>query len=432
MSMKFVSIIPGSGDSFYCENCLRDLTLARALRKAGHDVLCVPLYLPPAGLEPRRGGMGPIFFGGINVYLQQKLAVFRRTPRFIDRLFDSRTLLRWAGHFSGMTSARDLAQTMLSMLKGPQGNQVKELQRLTDYLRRGDRPDFIVLSDALLLGLALPLREALLARVICFLQDEDEFVDALPTQWAQQVWQEMVRQAAHADAFVASSLYYAQQMRTRLQLAADCVEVIYDAVECSRPPAAHAGEPVIGFLSRLCGFKGLDMLLEAFLSLRAQERFANVRLRAFGGQTSADGAFLRSLRRRIADAGATAAVEFGPNVQGEHLHAFLAGLTVLSVPSRRAEAAGLCVLEAMAAGVPVVQPSSGVFPELIERTGGGVLFEPESVESLTAALGGVLGDVAAARRMGLAGRQAVMEHFSAAKAAGELERICREVTTVLP
>src|SRR5574340_1735754 len=117
--MKIVWIIPGSGDSFYCENCLRDLAMAQALRKAGHDVLGVPLYLPPLGKAPRLLGLTPIFFGGLNVYLQQKLALFRRTPRFLDRLLDSPMLLRWASRFAGRTSPEELARTTLSMLQGP-------------------------------------------------------------------------------------------------------------------------------------------------------------------------------------------------------------------------------------------------------------------------------------------------------------------------
>jgi len=66
--------------------------------------------------------------------------------------------------------------------------------------------------------------------------------------------------------------------------------------------------------------------------------------------------------------------------------AFLQTLSVLSVPEKHPVSCGLYVLEALAAGVPVVQPESGVFPELLKMTGGGVLCEPNNAEALAAAL----------------------------------------------
>ena len=111
--MKIVQISPGSGDNFYCENCLRDAALVKAARKLGHDVLMVPLYLPLQADKTEQVSNAPIFFGGVNVFLQQKLALFRRTPRWIDKVFDSRKLLEWAGRKAGMTSARDLGETTI-------------------------------------------------------------------------------------------------------------------------------------------------------------------------------------------------------------------------------------------------------------------------------------------------------------------------------
>lgn len=426
--MKIVQVIPSPGDAFYCENCLRDLALVRALRTAGVEVLAVPLYLPPLGLPLREGEFSPIFFGGINVWLQQKLAIFRKTPRLIDRLLDARPLLRLAGRLAGLTSPEDLAATTMSMLRGPKGRQAKELDRLVAYLRLHDHPEIVVLSNALLLGMAKPIREALGCRVVCFLQDEDEFVDALPAPLAAPIWELMARQAADADMFIASSRYYAQAMTARLSLPPDRVRVIYDAIDPPADLAARPPErPVIGYLSRICQPKGLDLLVEAFLDLRRHERFAGLRLRAAGGWTAADRPFIDQLRKRLASQGATADVEFLPTFVGPERWNFLAGLSVFSVPSRRGEAAGLCVLEAMASGVPVVQPASGLYPELIELTGGGRLFEPGDVHSLTDQLAALLADPAAARQMGAAGRKAVLQRFSATQAAAELVTLYRTI-----
>ena len=139
--MRLVYLMPGAGGTFYCENCMRDAGLIRALTDMGHQPLMVPLYLPLQIDD--RGGLreSPIFFGGINVYLQQKSALFRKTPRWVDRLLDSPRLLRWAASKAGMTQARDLAATMLSMLQGEDGRQAKELDRLIAWLATEEKPD---------------------------------------------------------------------------------------------------------------------------------------------------------------------------------------------------------------------------------------------------------------------------------------------------
>ena len=204
--MRIVQITPSAGDSFYCENCLRDAALAKAVLKLGHDVLMIPLYLPLSVEQTGSAGIAPIFFGGLNVYLQQKSAFFRKTPRWLDRLLDSPGLLRWIGRKAGMTSARDLGQTTISMLRGEQGRQIKELDRLVDWLdTQENRPDIICLSNILLAGLAGPIKKRLGVPVVCLLQDEDGFLDGLASPYSQQAWQVLVERAGDMDSFVAVS-----------------------------------------------------------------------------------------------------------------------------------------------------------------------------------------------------------------------------------
>ena len=94
--MKIVQITPGSGDNFYCENCLRDDALIKAMYKLGQDVILLPMYLPLQVDEKEIPRKAPLFFGGINVYLQQKLSFFQKTPRWLDSFFDKPGLLKWA------------------------------------------------------------------------------------------------------------------------------------------------------------------------------------------------------------------------------------------------------------------------------------------------------------------------------------------------
>ena len=427
--MRIVQITPGAGDNFYCENCLRDHAVVRALRAAGHDALMVPLYLPAIADEPAARSQAPIFFGGVNVYLQQKLALFRRTPRWIDRLFDAPRLLRWASRMMGMTRAKDLGETTLSMLRGARGRQVKELDRLTAWLAERGRADVVCLSNALLLGLAPRVRDALKAPAVCLLQDEEPFLDALAEPYRSQAWQMLRDLAEEVDAFVAVSHYYGRRMQQRLGLPDDRLHVVHNGIDPDgyAPPDAPPDPPAVGFLSQMCRGKGLDILVEAFLELKRDDRLSGLKLLLSGGKTAADEALLRGVRGRLSRSGVAGDVESLDEFDRPAKQAFLPRLSVLSVPARDPEAFGLFALEALACGVPVVLPRHGAFVEIVEATGGGVLYEPNEPAVLAEALRELLLDPQRARAMGLAGREAVLGHFNIQRAARDLARVCRRV-----
>ena len=90
--MNLLHLTPGAG-AMYCGGCLRDNALVAALRKLGHQVLMVPLYLPLTLDEEDQSAGTPLFFGGISVYLEQKSPLFRGTPGWFHDLFASRPLL---------------------------------------------------------------------------------------------------------------------------------------------------------------------------------------------------------------------------------------------------------------------------------------------------------------------------------------------------
>ena len=423
--MRIIQITPGAGTNFYCENCLRDNALALELRRMGHDALMVPLYLPLAvdGPDSTRGV--PIFFGGINVYLQQKSSIFRRTPRWFDRLFDARWLLRWASRRTEMTNARDLGEATVSMLRGENGRQVKELERLVAWLSAQDRPDVICLSNILLAGLVRRIKAALGVPVFSMLQDEDGFLDGLPEPYRQDSWQVLAERAAEIDGFLAVSRHYGGLMQRRLSLAPGRVHTVYPGIEPARygPAAAPPSPPTIGYLAQMRPAMGLDLLVEAFLAVRARGRVPGVRLRVAGGHTPGDRPFVEAVRERLAAAGAAGDVEFLPVPDRQAKPEFLRSLSVLSVPARGEVAFGIFVLEALASGVPVVEPRAGAFPEILEATGGGVLVEPDNVEALAAALEQLLAGPAEARAMAEQGRRAVLERFTIQRMAENVLRV---------
>lgn len=423
--MRIIQITPGSGDNFYCENCLRDNLIVRTLRNLGHDAILVPLYLPPQLEDTGKDNPTPIFFGGINVYLQQKLGLFCKTPRWVDKLFDSRGLLRMVAKKVGMTSAKDLGETTISMLRGEAGRQVKELDRLVDWLAKEAKPDVVCLSNALLAGLARRIKERLEVPVVCLLQDEDGFLDGLGEAYSLEAWRILRERLSDVDALIAVSEYYAAVMRKRLNLAAERVQVVYGGVEVERyQPAETPPEvPTIGFLSRMCEEKGLDLLAEAFIELKQEEEYRNLRLHIAGGQLGNDVGYIQKVKDQLGEAGVADDVQFWESFEGEERIRFLRSLSVLSVPERKGEAFGLYLLEAMATGVPAVQPRNGVAIELVEATGGGMLYEPNDAATLASALRDILGKEEKRRELGKRGREAVLENFDMTASAKKLVAI---------
>jgi glycosyltransferase involved in cell wall biosynthesis len=428
--MRIIQITPSAGDSFYCENCLRDAALARAIIKLGHEGLTIPLYLPLSSEQSSSTHISPIFFGGLNVYLQQKLSFFRRTPRWLDRMFDAPRLLRWIGRMAGMTSARDLGQTTISMLRGEEGRQTKELYRLVDWLdTHENRPDIICLSNILLIGLAKSIKQRLGVPMVCLLQDEDGFLDGLVPPYSQQAWQIISQRVGDIDAFIGVSKYYTETMRLRLRLDPDRTFIVYTGISLDgyKSDSTRPEAPTVGYLSRMCPEKGLDTLVDAFLKIKNNEKLRNAKLRIAGGKRSDDEAFLDKIKQKLSSNGVIDNVEFLPDFDREARIAFLKSLSVLSVPDKQPVAYGLYVLEALAAGVPVVQPASGVFPELLKMTGGGLLFEPNNVEALAEAIESLLLDPTKAQRLSQQGRAAVIEKFNIEQTAGQMIRIYEKI-----
>ncbi len=427
--MKLVQITAGTG-GFYCGNCVRDEALVKALARLGHEALMVPLYLPIVTGEPSGGSDVPLFYGGINVFLQQKLSWFRKTPRWLDALFDSTPLLRIAARKAGMTDAKDLGAITLSTLQGEEGKQAKELERLVDWLVEFGHPDVVCISNALLIGLARRLRGALGVPVVCTLQGEDGFLDGLPQPYRDQAWETLAGRAREIDAFIAVSHYYGEVMRRRLGFPSEQVHTVYNGISLDgyatarKPPKV----PVIGFLARMCRDKGLHTLVRAFITLKQRDRVKDLRLRVAGSMTLSDRPFVEGLRKEIARAGVSPFVTFSPNLTRKEKIDFLEGLTVLSVPAIYGEAFGLYVLEAMAAGVPVVQPNHASFPELIEATGGGILFDPLEGDALADTLERLLLDPVQIRQLGEQGGMAVRNGFSMDRMAQEVVQVLKQVT----
>jgi len=311
------------------------------------------------------------------------------------------------------------------MLRGEHGHQTRELDRFVAWLVEQGRPDVICLSNALLAGLARRMKHDLATPVCCTLQDEDAFLDALPEAYREPAWDTLAARAADIDAFLPVSRYYAGVMEERLGLPAERLHVVPIGIDFAayEPAAAPPAVPTLGYLAQLRRANGLDLVVEAFLAVRSRGRVPGVRLRISGAATPGDRAFVEAVRRRLADAGAAGDAEFLPFLDHAGKREFLRSLSVLSVPAREGVAFGTFVIEALASGVPVVQPAVGGPAELVEATGGGLLVEPDDPDALATAIEDLLLHPADARAMADRGRRAAAETFS-------LRRMAENVATV--
>jgi len=417
--MNIVHITAGAG-GMYCGICLRDNALVAALKKMGHQATMVPLYLPLTLDEEDQSTGTPIFFSGINVYLEQKSALFRGAPGWFHQLMAARPLLKWVGSKAANARPEALGDMTLSMLRGEEGFQARELDELIAWLRTQPKPDVVCLSNALLVGMARKIKSELRTPVVCMMQGEVDYLDALLPEYRTQCWKVLSERAKDVDLFGAASRYFGDLMSQRLGLTPDRVKVVYSGInldgygtaQAASSPGTGTSAPVLGYFARMCPEKGLDTLVEAYIELRRRDRVKGLHLRIGGGSGPGDAAFVNALRQRLNESGYLKDVEFFPNLDRAAKVKFLQSLSVFSVPARCTEAFGLYAVEAMAAGVPVVQPRRGAFPEIIEATGGGVTYDGDS-KDLVAALEKLLTDPERARSLGQAGRRAALEKFSA-------------------
>ena len=416
--MRIVHITAGAA-AMYCGSCLRDNALAAELLSRGHDVTLVPIYTPTLTDEDNVS-QDRVFFGGISVYLEQHSALFRHTPWLVDRLWDSSLALRLAARRSIPVNPRLLGELTVSMLKGEDGFQRKELLKLISWLKSEAPPDLVTIPNALLISLAGPIRKALDRPVSCTLQGEDLFLAGLQEPYRTDSLELMRSQVSSVDMFVSVSHYYAEFMSAHLGIPAGKVETVplginlegYERIE--RP----ASRPfTIGFFARVAPEKGLHLLCEAYHRLRERGELKGARLEVAGYLAPEHKPYLQGIERQMREWGLADEFHYRGVLDRREKIEFLQGIDVLSVPAIYDEPKGLFLLEAMACGVPVVQPRRGAFTEVLDRTGGGILVQPDDPDSLAEGLLRLAGDSDLARELGHCGYDGVREYYSAAKMA---------------
>jgi glycosyltransferase involved in cell wall biosynthesis len=427
--MKILSITAGAA-GMYCGSCLRDNALAAELMAAGHDVQLVPIYTPTL-TDEANVSQHRVFFGGISVYLQQYSSVFRHTPWIVDRLWDSRLALKLVARSSIPVDPSSLGELTVSMLKGQDGLQRKELQKLIHWMRSEALPDVVVLPNSLLIALARPIKEALNRPVLCTLQGEDLFIEGLQNRY-RNLTRDLIRaNVEFADAFLPVSDYYAGFMSEYLGITESKMHVVPLGITLDGYTAHKPGRSevfVVGYFARVAPEKGLHVLCDAYRRLRQRADCPRMRLEVAGYLAREHRAYLAGIEQQMKEWGYAEEFHYRGVLDRQAKTEFLRGLDVLSVPATYDEPKGMFLLEAMAAGVPVVQPRRGAFTEIIEKTSGGLLVEPDDSGSLADGLISIWESTLLAEELGRSGYEAVRKYYSAASMARRAIEVFSSVT----
>jgi glycosyltransferase involved in cell wall biosynthesis len=436
--------LTAGGAGMFCGSCMHDNTMAAALTALGCDVVLVPLYTP-IRTDETNVSSDQVFFGGINVFLQQRVPLFRYLPGVFDRWLDRPWLLNRLASRSIRVAAEQLGDLTVSMLRGEHGNQRKEVRRLVDWLASDLRPVLVNLSNILIAGCVEQIKARLHLPVLVTLQGDDLFLEDLVEPYKSQAMAEIRRIAQLVDGFIVFSQYYADFMAEYLQVPRERFHVVPLGLDLEdygesgqgsgrRGQGSGVGgqggeeqrKRFVGYLARVCPEKGLHLLVDAFVDLARRPGMEGVELRVAGWLGAANQRFLEEQRRKIAAAGLSDRFRYEGVLERQQKIDFLASLDVLSVPTVYHEPKGLFVLEALASGVPVVQPAHGAFPELLAATGGGRLVRPGDTRHLADTLGELLVDDAARRELGRQGQQRVFRDFSAPAIAAQTLAVYRE------
>ncbi len=415
--MKILHITAGAA-SMYCGSCLRDNALAAELKKEGHDVVLLPVYTPTL-TDEENVSADHVLFGGISVYLQQNSKFFRNTPKFLDKLWDSNFALKAASKRSLAVDPKFLGEMTISMLQGEAGVLRKEFEKLSEWVKHEAPPDLVTLPNSLLIGMAGPIKRATGRPVAVTLQGEDLFLASLQEPYQTQALELIRKAVAEVDLFIAVSKYCAEYMIDYLKIPRQKVRVVPLGINLDGYKSAWSRGSIfrVGFLARIAPEKGLHNLVDAYRVLREKHELGPASLEVAGYLAEEHKPYLNAQMDKMRSWGLGDEFHFEGSLNREDKLAFLQGLDVLSVPADYIEQKGMSILEAMANGVPVVQPRQGAYTEMIEQTGGGILVEPGNPRALAEAIESIWLDLDYARELSRKAAAGVREHYSVAREA---------------
>jgi len=431
-SMKIIYIASGAAN-MYCGSCMHDNALAAGMKAAGEDVSLFPLYTPMR-LDEESVGERQIFYGGIKAYLMQKYPRPFLGRDLVLRVAGSQAILRMMPRFD-IGSAVDPvanAELTISMLQGESGNQRELLHELVQWIKSTYQPDIIHVTNALLIGVVREFKRVLQVPVTCGLHGEDIFIEGMPQAFQEEALAIIRERSGDVDRFLAISNYYGEMFSDWVGLDRSKIDVVWPGIALNdyrELPVETIPRPLtIGFLARFVPEKGLHLLVDAFIRLYRSGEFPNLQLVAGGYVSRAYKTYMDGIRKTIRENGLEDRIKlFGTLERADKLK-FFRQIDVFSVPAPYREPKGISILEALASGVPVVQPNHGAYPEWINATQGGLLHRPNDSADLAEKLATLLRDADLRKRLGQQGRQGIFEKFSSECMTASTLKVMRQLS----
>jgi glycosyltransferase involved in cell wall biosynthesis len=267
--------------------------------------------------------------------------------------------------------------------------------------------------------------------VCCTLQGEELFIDGLAPPYRERALEMIRSQVASVDRFIAVSEYCAEFMRAYLHIPPDRIDVVplginmkgYSRRERVVTPRAAATVPFrVGYFARIAPEKGLHVLAEAYVRFRARIGVPAA-LDVAGYMAPHHARYLDEARRTLERAGFGGEFSYRGAIDRAAKVEFLRDLDVLSVPATYDEPKGMFLLEAMAAGTPVVEPRRGAFVEVIEKTRGGLLVAPDDPGALADGLYALWSDPSQTARLAAAAYDGVRAQYTVTQSASRLVEV---------
>ncbi len=422
--MRLLYLTAGAAE-MYCGTCLRDNALAAALIRRGHDVVLTPIYTPTTTDEPNVS-VNKVLFGGVSVFLEQHVPVFRRTPAFLDWVWDSTPMLKLAAKRQIKVDPAVLGDMTVSMLKGVDGYQRKEFRKMVRWVTGEGRFDAVNIPLTMLIGLARPLRDALGVPVGCTMAGDELFLENLHEPWKSQALALIRRHVGDVDVFIAVSEYCARFMAEYLTIPPERIRVVPLGITIDGhdvTPMRSSPPYTVGYFARVAPEKGLHVLVEAYRRVVERPGVPPTRLVAAGYLLDEHRDYLHAIEARLLEWDLDDQFRYAGAPDRAGKLALLQEMDVMSVPATYDEPKGLSLLEAMASGRPLVVPDRGAFREIVTNTGGGLLVRPDDPDALADGLFALLTDRTRAADFGRAGAAGVRRLYTADTMAAAAERV---------
>lgn len=424
--MRILYLVGGS-DIIAGGATIRDEAFVRGLIDAGHTVEALSLF-GQTKIEGETSYTG--MFKPLSRYTFREL--FPRLAKVPDvisslmhgsRSVDSMTTLAVSGRRSDPSGPM-----AVSLLSGANKTQRREFSRLMEHLSTNqEKIDVAILANTMLSGLAEAIRANLGCPIICLSQGSDRYIEALEEPYRSDARKLVRKNARLFRLVVSSSRFFSIRTTEALALPASRIKVVppgVDAESLVNPNPRRRKPFTIGYFSPIFKDKGLDILLDAVDSL-VREMQLDIEL-WIGGEIR-DERYWNRLYRRLESSPLKSKYKVFGQLDAKGRRDFMHGLSVYTVSAREPESRATHILEAMAAGVPVIGPAAGIVPEIFQYVNGGLLVSSEAPAWMfTQALELLASMPDTADEMGKAGSAGVREFFSTSRSAQRLTEIIEE------